>query len=287
MGPFDMKINKVAIIGAGLMGSGIAQVIANAGVPVVLRSRRGPRGLEKLHKMIQKVRNRGILTDEQATVLLSNISCTSSLSEAVKEADLVIEAVPEDLQIKLALFRELDTYCRQNTILASNTSSLGIAQIAETTKRADKIIGMHFFNPAPVMKLVEIVKTPMTSKETINSIADFAIKIDKVPLIVSDSPGFVVNRILLPMINAAAYVLMEKIASAETIDSAMKLGANHPIGPLALADLVGIDVCLGILKELTEKFELKYPICPLFEQMVAEGRLGRKTGKGFFTYNEL
>lgn len=282
-----MKINKVAIIGAGLMGSGIAQVIANAGVPVVLRSRRGPRGLEKLHKMIQKVRNRGILTDEQATVLLSNISCTSSLSEAVKEADLVIEAVPEDLQIKLALFRELDTYCRQNTILASNTSSLGIAQIAETTKRADKIIGMHFFNPAPVMKLVEIVKTPMTSKETINSIADFAIKIDKVPLIVSDSPGFVVNRILLPMINAAAYVLMEKIASAETIDSAMKLGANHPIGPLALADLVGIDVCLGILKELTEKFELKYPICPLFEQMVAEGRLGRKTGKGFFTYNEL
>jgi len=281
-----MIIKKVAVIGAGLMGSGIAQVIANAGVPVVLRSRRGSRGLEKLHKTIQKVRNRGILTDEQATVLLSNISCTSSLSEAVKEADLVIEAVPEDLQIKLALFRELDTYCRQNTILASNTSSLSIAQIAETTKRADKIIGMHFFNPAPVMKLVEIVKTPMTSKETINSIADFAIKIDKVPLIVSDSPGFVVNRILLPMINAAAYVLMEKGASAETIDSAMKLGANHPIGPLALADLVGIDVCLSILKELAEKLDPQYQVCPLFEQMVAEGRLGRKTGKGFFTYDK-
>lgn len=266
------------------MGSGIAQVIANAGFEVILQSRKGNAGLERLQKSIQKAKDKGVLNEEQAISLLSNISCTSSLREAVCEVDLVVEAVAEDIAIKRALFEELDSYCMPHTVLASNTSSLSISRLAKATMRIEKVVGMHFFNPAPMMKLIEVVQTSMVSKETIDSVIDFSYKIGKIPLIVKDSPGFIVNRALMPLINSAAFVLMEKVATAETIDSAMKLGANHPIGPLALADLIGVDVCLEIMKELDKSGHIKYPICPLLEKMVAEGDLGRKTGRGFFTY---
>lgn len=269
------------------MGSGIAQVVAKAGFKVVLRSRRGKEGLERLQKAIRKEKNRGTLDRELETSLLSNISCTSSLKEAVKEADLVIEAVPEDLAVKRALFKEIDAYCLRHTILASNTSSLGIAPLAEATKRVDKVVGMHFFNPAPVMKLIEVAKTSMTSEDTISSIVDFSNKIDKVALIVKDTPGFIVNRILLQMINTASFLVMNRVATAETVDAAMKLGANHPMGPLALADLIGIDLCVNILKELNCKLkQTEYRVCPLLEEMVKEGKLGRKTGEGFFVYTK-
>jgi 3-hydroxybutyryl-CoA dehydrogenase len=280
-----MRIRKVAVIGAGVMGSGITQVVANAGFKVALRSRKGEEGLNRLRDGIRKAVRKEILTDEQAALVLSNINCTSSLSKAVKEADLIIEAVVEDLTIKREIFGAMDASCMQHTILASNTSSLSIARLAEATKRPDKVLGMHFFNPAPAMKLIEVVQAPMTSKETVDSIIEFSNKIGKFPLIVRDSPGFIVNKILMPMINAAAFVLMDKIATAETIDSAMKLGANHPLGPLALADLIGIDVCVNIMKELQCKLEGQpYTVCPLLEEMVTKGILGRKTGKGFFTY---
>lgn len=280
-----MRIRKVAVIGAGIMGSGITQVVANAGFKVALRSRRGEKGLGRLHNGIRKAVRKEILSEEGADVLLSNISCTSSLSEAVKEADLVIEAVVEDLTIKREIFGAMDASCMQHTILASNTSSLSIALLAEATERPDKVLGMHFFNPAPTMKLVEVVQTTMTSKETLDSIIEFSNKLGKFPLIVRDTPGFIVNRILIPMINGAAFALMDKIATAETIDSAMKLGANHPLGPLALADLIGIDVCVNIMKELQCKLkDQPYTVCPLLEEMVTKGNLGRKTGSGFFTY---
>lgn len=266
------------------MGSGIAQVIANAGFEVILQSRKGNAGLERLQRNIQKAKDKGVLNEVQSISLLSNISCTSSLREAVCEVDLVVEAVAEDIAIKRSLFGELDAYCMPHTILASNTSSLSISRLAEATLRVEKVVGMHFFNPAPIMKLIELVQTSMTSKETIESVIDFSHKIGKVPLIVKDSPGFIVNKTLMPMINSAAFTLMEKVATAEDIDSAIKLGANHPMGPLALADLIGVDVCLNIMKELDKSDHLKYPICPLISEMVAQGNLGRKTGRGFFLY---
>jgi len=280
-----MDIREVAVIGAGIMGSGIAQVIAQEGFKVVIRSGRGRQGLDRLYQNVEKARIRKFLTDEQAASLLSNIDCTTHLYEAVKKADLVIEAVVEDSSIKRGIFREIDAYCPEHTILASNTSSLSISELANTTKREDKVIGMHFFNPVPIMKLIELVPTTLTSKETVETAIDFSRRIGKTPLVVKDSPGFVVNRILMPMINEAAFVLMDGIASAETIDSAMKLGASHPIGPLALADLIGIDVCLDIVKELYERFaDPKYRPCPLLMSMLEEANLGRKTGKGFFEY---
>lgn len=280
-----MEIRNITVIGVGLMGSGIAQVIAESGFEVTMRSRRGKDGLDMLQKGLQKAVDRRTLTEDQATLLLSHIKCTSSLKDAVKSADLIIEAVIEDLAVKREIFRETDAYCPQNAIIASNTSSLSISSIAEVTKRPEKVVGMHFFNPAHVMKLIEVVQSPLTSEETVSSIIAVSQKIGKFPLVVKDSPGFVVNRILMPAINAAAFVLMEKVATAETIDSAMKLGANHPMGPLALADLIGIDVSLNIMKELNARLEdSKFQVCPLFEELVAKGNLGRKTGKGFFVY---
>ena len=242
-------------------------------------------GLDMLRKGLQKAVDRRTLTEDQTTLLLSHIKCTSSLKDAVKSADLIIEAVIEDLDVKREIFRETGAYCPQNAIIASNTSSLSISSIAEVTKRPEKVVGMHFFNPAPVMKLIEVVQSRLTSEETVSSIVAVSQRIGKFPLVVRDSPGFVVNRILMPAINAAAFVLMEKVATAEIIDSAMKLGANHPMGPLAIADLVGVDVCLNILKELDARLEdSKFEVCPLFEELVAKGNLGRKTGKGFFVY---
>lgn len=280
-----MDIRNVTIVGAGVMGSGIAQVIANSGFNVTLFSSRGKEGLDRLHRGIQIGISKGTLTKEQAILLLSRITCTSLLSDAVKASDVVIESVIEDASTKMALFKKLDVLCAKHVIFASNTSSLSIASLAKATNRPAQVIGMHFFNPAPVMKLIEVTKAPLTSEETVNSIFVFSQKLNKVPLIIDDSPGFVVNKILIPMINAAAFVLMDKVTTADNIDSAMKLGANFPMGPLALADLIGLDVCLTIMKEINGVVEgLSFTICPLIEELVARGDLGRKTGKGFFKY---
>ncbi len=279
-----MEIRNIAIIGTGLMGSGIAQLIGNSGFEVTLYSRKRKGGLERLHQGVEKAVNRRFLTRDEADLLLSHIYCTSSLRDAVKTADLIIEAVIEDFEVKKDVFRKIDRLSQQKTILASNTSSLSISALAKATNRPEKVVGMHFFNPAPAMKLVEVIESPQTSGETVSSVVTFAQKIGKFPLVVKDSPGFVVNRILMPAINTAAFILMEKVATAEAIDSAMKLGANHPMGPLALADLIGIDTCLSIMKELNSRLVGKFQICPLFEKMVSEGNLGKKTGKGFFMY---
>jgi 3-hydroxybutyryl-CoA dehydrogenase len=269
------------------MGSGIAQVIANSGFNVTLLSRRGKEGLVRVRRGTQIAVTKGKLTEEQASLLLSRIACKSLSAEAVKESDIVIEAVIEDLPTKIALFKQIDAFCGKHVILASNTSSLSISSLTSATKRPDRVIGMHFFNPAPVMSLIEVSKTPMTSQETVKTVVDFSEKLNKVPLVVDDSPGFVVNKILIPMINSAAFVLIDKVATAETIDSAMKLGANHPIGPLALADLIGLDVCLKIMQEINGKLEgFNFTICPLIEKMVAEGNLGRKTVQSFFKYEK-
>jgi 3-hydroxybutyryl-CoA dehydrogenase len=280
-----MDIRNVTIVGAGVMGSGIAQVIANSGFNVLLLSRRGKVGLDRVRRGTQIAVSKGTLTQEQASLLLSRITCKCLSPQAVEESDLVLETVIEDLSTKVSLFKQIDAHCAKHVIFASNTSSLSIASLAKATNRPDKVVGMHFFNPAPVMSLIEVSKAPMTSEETVNSIVAFSQSIGKAPLVVDDSPGFIVNKILMPMINSAAFVLMDNLAMAETIDSAMKLGANHPIGPLALADLIGLDVCLKIIKEINGRLEgLNFTICPLIEEMVAKGNLGRKTGQGFFKY---
>ena len=280
-----MEIKKIAILGCGIMGSGIAEVIAKCGFEVTLWSRTGKAPLERLHLNVRKSVERKILTQNQADKLLSRVKWTSSLEESVNQANLVIEVVTEDLAIKSEVFKKVDTCCMPDSILASNTSSLSITSLALSTKRADRVVGMHFFNPAPIMKLIEVVRTPYSSEESINSVVKFSNQLGKEPLVVIDTPGFIVNRILLPMINMAAYLLMDKVATAETIDSAMLLGANHPLGPLALADLIGIDVCSRILNELYRDLnDSRFKICPLLEEMVRQGKLGRKTGQGFFVY---
>jgi 3-hydroxybutyryl-CoA dehydrogenase len=278
-----MKIRKVAIIGAGQLGLSIAQVVAGAGTKVIVRSRRGDERLRVLRINVEKAIEKRIMSTEQAYMLLSNVEFTSNLIESVNDVDLVIEAVVEDLHVKKQYFQEIDEFSPINTILASNTSSLSIDKLASVTKRPEKVIGMHFFNPVTRMKLVEVAPTISTSKETIDTVVDFAIFLGKFPIVVKDSPGFIINRILIPMINEAAFVLVESGLSPETIDHAMKLGANFPMGPLALADLIGIDNCLIILEEFS-KLNKKYTPCPLFREMTIQGYLGKKAGKGFYTY---
>lgn len=268
------------------MGSGIALVVANCGYEVTLFSRKGKAGLQRFYADVQKGVVRQSIDDKQASNILSRVKWSAYLERACEDADLVLEAVVEDLVTKRRLFKKADSFCKQDCILASNTSSLSITSLAESTKRVDRIVGMHFFNPAPLMKLIEVVQTCYSSRDTINSVIDFSKKLGKEPLIVADTPGFVVNRILMPMVNSAVYALMDKVATAETIDRAMYLGANHPLGPLALADYIGIDICAKTLNELYDKLkDPKYRVCPLLNQMVREGNLGRKTGKGFFIYN--
>ena len=278
---------KICVIGSGTMGNGIVQTFATKGHKVVIKGHRQEsldKAIASLDKGLSKLVEKGKITSEDKDITMSNISTTLSY-EDIKDADLVIEAIVEDMKVKETEFKELDEICEAKTILATNTSSLSITEIASFTKRPEKVIGMHFFNPVPVMKLTEIITGQKTSVETFDTVFKIASDIGKVPVRVEESPGFVVNRILVPMINEAVGILSENVASKEDIDESMKLGANHPIGPLALADLIGLDVCLAIMEVLYNEFsDSKYRPHPLLKKMVRANNLGRKTGKGFYEY---
>ncbi len=277
----------LGVVGAGTMGHGIAQVFATYGHDVVL-SDLDEGILQKAHGAIEKSLSRFVkkerLTADEAAAILGRISTSTALG-SLADAELVVEAVVERHEVKDRLFRELEEVVQPDGILASNTSSIWITQIASATKRPDKVIGMHFMNPVPLMKLVEVIRGHDTSDETTERVLELARSMDKVPVEVNDSPGFVSNRVLLPMINEAIYCLHEGVADADAIDTVMKLGMAHPMGPLALADFIGLDVCEAILEVLQRDLgDDKYRPCPLLRKMVMAGHLGRKTGRGFFTY---
>ena len=278
---------KIFVLGAGTMGAGIAQAFATKGYEVILRDIKDEfvdRGLAGINKNLSKLVAKEKITEETKEDILSRLTGTTDIRMA-EDCDLVIEAAVENMQIKKQIFKELDEICGENTILATNTSSLSITDVASATKRPDKVIGMHFFNPAPVMKLVEVIKGMATSQETFAAVKEVAEKIGKTPVEVAEAPGFVVNRILIPMINEAFGIMAEGIASPEDIDQAMMLGANHPMGPLALGDLVGLDVCLAIMDVLyTETGDTKYRAHSLMRKYVRAGWLGRKTGRGVYRY---
>lgn len=282
-----MDIRHIAVIGAGTMGSGIAQVCATYGYTVTLIDV-VPEQLEKaqasIRQSVEKLHAKGRITDAQRDAALSGIR-TSLRMEDAADADLVVEAVVERLEVKQEVFAQLDRLTRPEAILASNTSSISITKLGAATRRPDKVIGMHFMNPVPLMKLVEVIRGLATSDETAATVIALAKALDKVPVEAQDYPGFISNRILCPMINEAIYALMEGVGTAEAIDTVMKLGMNHPMGPLELADLIGLDVVLNILEVLHKELgDDKYRPCPLLRRMVAAGYLGRKTGRGFYTY---
>lgn len=281
-------IQSIVVIGAGTMGNGISHVFAQYGYKVTIvdiAQSSLDKGLTTITNNLSRQVKKGTLTEDQLSATLANISLSTDLASVAPKADLIIEAASEDINVKKKIFTQLDGICPETTIFATNTSSISITDLAAVTKRADKFIGMHFFNPVPVMKLVELIRGIATSNETYDIIHSLSLAIEKVPVSVQDYPGFISNRVLMPMINEAIYCLMEGVASAEDIDTVMKLGMAHPMGPLTLADFIGLDVCLAIMEVLHNGYsDSKYRPCPLLRKMVAAGYMGRKSGKGFFTY---
>ena len=271
------------------MGNGIAHVFAQRNFKVTLidvSEDALKKAMDSVNKNLDRMVTKGTITNDDKAKTLANIRTVSSIGEGVKDAELVIEAATENIDLKLKIFRELDSMCNPSVILASNTSSISITKIASVTKRADKIIGMHFMNPVPVMKLIEVIRGYATSDETTQTVIDLSKTLDKIPVAVNDYPGFIANRILMPMINEAIYSLFEGVAGVEEIDTVMKLGMAHPMGPLQLADFVGLDVCLSILHVLHDGLgNPKYAPCPLLVNMVTAGNLGVKSGKGFYDYS--
>jgi len=281
-------IKKVAVVGAGTMGSGIAQVVASNDREVLLVDvcdAALDRGMKIIEKSLGRLLKKEAISQEENDLVLNRITTTTKF-EDLRGVDLVIEAVFEDMGVKKEIYNKLDNVTREDVVLATNTSSLPIIEIAVSTSKADKVVGMHFFNPAPVMKLVEIIKTLATSDETAQFAYDFALALGKEPVMTKDSPGFIVNRILIPMLNEAVFAYQDGVGTPEDIDKAMKLGTNQPIGPLALVDLIGLDVTLDVMDTFYREFQdSKFRAAPLLRQMVRAGWLGRKTGKGFFDYS--
>lgn len=281
-------MKNVSVIGAGTMGNGIAHVFAQNGFKVSIVDvslTQLDKAIANISKNFDRQIAKGVATEEQKKNALANISVFSNISEGVKDAELVIEAATEDTDLKLNIFEEVDRDAPKHAILASNTSSISITKIANSTGRADKVIGMHFMNPVPVMKLVEVINGYSTGKEVTNTIVELSKQLGKTPCVVNDYPGFIANRILMPMINEAIFSLYEGVAGVEEIDTVMKLGMAHPMGPLQLADFVGLDVCLSILHVLHDGFgNPKYSPCPLLVNMVTAGKLGCKSGEGFYVY---
>jgi len=283
-------ITTIAVIGAGTMGNGIAHVFAQNGFKVHLidiSQEALDTGTLTISKNLDRMLTKNLITENQKTITLENITCYTSIKEGVNEVELVIEAATENVELKLSIFKELDIYCKENVILATNTSSISITQIASVTKRPDKVIGMHFMNPVPIMKLVEIIRGYSTSNSVTKTVMEISEKLGKIATEVNDYPGFVSNRILMPMINEAIETLYNNVAGVSEIDTVMKLGMAHPMGPLQLADFIGLDVCLSILNVMHNGFKNpKYAPCPLLVNMVMAGKTGVKSGEGFYDYSE-
>ncbi len=282
-----MAINVLGVVGAGQMGSGISQVASACGLTVVMNDINDEfveRGYKTIEKSLGRLVKKEKITGEEQQSILGRIEASTSLEDMIR-ADYVVEAATENEALKLKIFEDLDEFCKPGAILSSNTSSISITKIAAATKRPEKVIGMHFMNPVPLMKLVEIINGLATDDETTRTTQDLAVKMGKTPVPANDFPGFVANRILMPMINEAIYALYEGVGEAKDIDEIMKLGMNHPMGPLTLADLIGLDTCLAILEVLQKGLgDSKYRACPLLRKYVDAGWLGRKTGRGFYTY---